>query len=311
MPISKKTESKLIRLVFKLSKIGTLLVTFFFVLLSEFLYILICLLAGIGIHPIGIISAFVVPAVTAYPVLWVELNVTKIIQTQNTEIELKNNLKNTLLSVVAHDVKGPLISIDSLLEFYFQEEISKEELEKMLKELQEQVKTNLDFVMNILQWTKTQFDGFQVINTPADLKNLTGKIIDAYQFQIEQKKITVETDVDVMANIDSDLMRLVLRNLISNAIKYSEAEGKIFIDSKIKNNELLTSITDNGLGIEKEKLASLFDENTLTSSRGTYRETGTGLGLKLCKSFVTAQGGRIWAESEPGKGATFYFTIPQ
>ena len=94
-----------------------------------------------------------------------------------------------MLSVVAHDVKGPLINISSLLDFYFQKEISKEELDQLLTELQQQVNTNLDFVMNILQWTKTQFDGFQVIKTTIDLNELITKMLGAYKFQVQQKKL--------------------------------------------------------------------------------------------------------------------------
>ena len=117
--------------------------------------------------------------------------------------------------------------------------------------------------------------------------------------------------MNLTVNADRDLLRLVLRNLLSNAIKFSETGGKITISAKIEKGSLIAKVTDNGIGMDKEKLHSLFDENMLKSSKGTCLETGTGLGLKLCKTFIDALGGNIWAESEPGKGSVFYFSIPQ
>jgi len=301
----------LMRKFIQSGKKGPLLITALAVIISVFIYLCLAVAFDISLCLFGFIVAIFTPAILAYPCSYFTFKITNQIQEKNEEAEMKNSLKNTLLSVVAHDVKGPLINIDSLLELYFQEEISQEELSGMLKELQQQVKTNLDFVMNILQWTKIQFDGFQVIKTPVDLKFLTGRIIDAYQFQIQQKKITVETDTGLTANVDRDLMRLVLRNLISNAIKYSNPCGKIKIEMKIENGILVTKISDNGLGMDKEKLDSLFDKKNLDSIKGTCMETGTGLGLKLCKTFIDALGGNIHAESEPGKGSVFSFTIPQ
>ncbi|OFX35291.1 MAG: hypothetical protein A2W90_08900 [Bacteroidetes bacterium GWF2_42_66] len=297
--------------ILKIRTKGAFFITVISVLASVLIYITMTSVFGIALSPFGFVAATLIPTIVAYPSIYIVLKMTNIIQAKNQEIEMKNSLKNTLLSVVAHDVKGPLMNIDMLLELYFQKEIRQEELLGLLKELQQQVKTNLDFVMNILQWTKTQFDGFQVIKNKTDLKLLIDRMLNAYQFQIQQKKITVETDVDLTANIDRDLIRLVLRNLLSNAIKYSETGGKISISAKIENGILVTSVMDNGLGIEPEKLKSIFNENVLDSSKGTYMETGTGLGLKLCKTFINALGGTIGAESEPGKGSTFYFTIPQ
>lgn len=99
--------------------------------------------------------------------------------------------------------------------------------------------------------------------------------------------------------------------MILNAIKFSEEGGKVQINVKIENNQLISEIIDFGMGMDKETLTKLFDENMLDSSRGTNKETGTGIGLKLCNAFVKAQGGRIWAESKKEAGSRFYFTIPQ
>jgi signal transduction histidine kinase len=311
MQKNQNIQDYLIRKIVKVGAKGPLLITVVSAVVSVIIYLCLTAAFGMSLCILGFIAAILTPAVLAYPSMYFIFKVTTRIQERSKEAEMNNSLKNTLLSVVAHDVKGPLINIDSLLDLYFQKEISKDELSRMMKELQQQVKTNLDFVMNILQWTKTQFDGFQIIKAPVDLKSLTRRIIDAYQFQIQQKKITVETDINLTAKVDRDLIRLVLRNLISNAIKYSDLGGKIEIEMRIENGALVTKISDNGLGMNKAKIESLFDKNNLHSSKGTYLETGTGLGLKLCKTFIDALGGSIGAESEPGKGSVFYFTIPQ
>lgn len=311
MQINTDLQDNIIRRFSKLGTKGAYFITVISVFASVGIYLMMTSAFEIPISTFGFVAATLIPTVVAYPSIYLVLKVTNLVQEKSKEIEMKNSLKNTLLSVVAHDVKGPLINIDSLLDLYFRNDIGQEELFSLMKELQQQVKTNLDFVMNILQWTKTQFDGFQIIKTTVKLDELISRIIGAYNFQIQQKKIKVKTDANLTVIVDRDLMRLILRNLLSNAIKFSETGGTILIAAKIENGLLVTKVSDNGLGMDTEKLSSIFDETSLNSSKGTNMETGTGLGLKLCKTFIDALGGNIGAESEPGKGSTFYFTIPQ
>lgn len=311
MSTTKNYQDRIIRKVSSLGRKGAVLITVISVVASLFIYLMLTSIFDTSITVFGFVASTVIPAMIAYPWMYFVLKITNLMLEKNKEIEMKNSLKNTLLSVVAHDVKGPLMNVDSLLNLYFLNEISQNELDDLLKDLQQQVKTNLDFVMNILLWTKTQFDGFQIIRTEVKLDELILRIIKAYNFQIQQKHILVETDADLTVTVDHDLMRLVMRNLLSNAIKFSEIGGTISINAKIENGLLVTSVTDQGLGIAQQKLNSLFDETNLSSSNGTNMETGTGLGLKLCNTFICALGGTIEAKSEPGKGSTFYFTIPQ
>lgn len=311
MQRNKDLQDNIIRRFSKLGTKSAFLITVISVFASVGIYLLMTSVFGITRTNFGYIAATLIPTIVAYPSIYIVLKVTNLVHEKSKEIEMKNSLKNTLLSVVAHDVKGPLMNIDSLLDLYFLKEIDQHELLVLLKELQQQVKTNLDFVMNILQWTKTQFDGFQIIKTTVKLDELISRIIGAYNYQIQQKKITVKSDANLTVIADRDLMRLILRNLLSNAIKFSETGGIIAIDAKIENGLLVTKVSDNGIGIDTKKLSSIFDETNLNSSKGTNMETGTGLGLKLCKTFIDALGGNIGAESEPGKGSTFYFTIPQ
>ncbi len=310
MVILKETEKRMIRIFIRMSKLGAGTLTLASIIASEIVYFIIAFSFGFYKQPNGYISAFVIPLLVAYPTISLLLKITKIVQAQNEDIELKNELKNNLLSVVSHDVRGPLASIDSLLNVYFQELVDQQELNKLLKDLQQQVKNNLDFVTNILHWTKTQFDSFHVIKTSINMDELIHKMIGAYDFQIHQKKLILKTDTKLTLESDRDLLRLILRNLLSNAIKFSKPGGEIFIGSKIENNRIVVRVTDNGVGMDEEKLNGLFDENLHKPGKGTYSETGTGLGLKLCKTFIDALGGRIWAESKVGEGTSFYFTIP-
>ena len=109
---------------------------------------------------------------------------------------------------------------------------------------------------------------------------------------------------------DKAMINSILRNLISNGIKFTPVGGEITISTGKSDHQLVVSVTDNGLGIKKKNLDKLFHIDAAHSTPGTQKESGTGLGLLLCKDFTEIHGGRIWAESTPGKGSTFYFTIP-
>jgi signal transduction histidine kinase len=114
----------------------------------------------------------------------------------------------------------------------------------------------------------------------------------------------------VLVLADPNIINLVLRNLILNAIKFTENGGRIWVEASTKYNEVIVSVSDNGIGIKPEVKQMLFKKTSGYSTRGTANERGTGLGLILCKEFVEKHGGRIWLESELGKGTTFFFSLP-
>lgn len=286
-------------------------VTLFIVCFSLLIYTIIAFLFGLQEFWTGYIIATIMPLIVAYPLSIGLMMIARIFKAQRENIEFSNNLKNTLLSVVSHDVKGPLSNIDAVLNLYFSEEIKEEEREELLRELQQQVKTNLDFVIHILHWTKMQFDGFKLTKTTFNLEDVISKMLLAYDFQLQQKKIKISHQANMIITADRDLVRLVLRNLLSNAIKFSNPGGTIHI--KAENNGTLATIQveDNGIGMNEEKSKRIFEETFTSSAQGTWKESGTGLGLKLCKTFIEAQGGVISVKSKLGVGSTFFFTVPQ
>lgn len=309
--MNKQFRDHIINLGIKANKLGTFVITVIVLLISQLVYICIAAVLNVETDTVGFLIAFIAPLIVATPMTYLFLRITRLVYEQKKEIELKNSMQNTLLSVLSHDVKGPFNNLDSILDFYFSGDLSNEKLNDLLKELQSQVRSNSNFLMSVLQWTKTQFDEFQINPVELDVKIILQKIVKAYKYEIEKKNIELHIDADIIAKADKDLVRIIYRNLILNAIKFSEKGGKVQLDVKIENNQLVSKITDYGTGMDDEKLAELFNSKLLDSSVGTYRETGTGLGLKLCKTFVEAQGGQIWAESKKGEGSVFYFTIPQ
>jgi signal transduction histidine kinase len=130
---------------------------------------------------------------------------------------------------------------------------------------------------------------------------------------LQSKQISLINNVreESVAFADSNTINLVLRNLITNAIKFTNDGGSVIIDAKEQEKDWLVSVHDNGIGISRDVQRILFDKTSPYTTRGTANEKGTGLGLILCKEFIEKNGGRIWVESKEGKGSTFWFTIPK
>jgi Signal transduction histidine kinase len=147
---------------------------------------------------------------------------------------------------------------------------------------------------------------------PIKLSELLNEEFSTLNDMASGKGIELKSSLDNNLTIiaDRNMIRTILRNLISNAIKFTHKNGKVEVNAVINEREAEISVSDNGIGMTRETMAKLFRIDTSLSTRGTENETGTGLGLFLCKEFVEKHGGKIWVESNEGKGAIFYFTIP-
>jgi len=148
--------------------------------------------------------------------------------------------------------------------------------------------------------------------TKIDLHKIVDENIQLL-ISIQEKQITLTNNIPsgAQAFADSNTVNLVIRNLMTNAIKFTNDNGEVFIDGKEKGNEWIISVKDNGIGIKPEVLDILFDKTAPYTTRGTANEKGTGLGLILCKEFVEKNGGKIWVESSEGNGSKFWFTLPK
>jgi len=233
---------------------------------------------------------------------------------KESEQQLKelNTTKDKLFSIIAHDLRTPFTNIIGLTGLLIDNSIDFEESEKYIKILNSSAKNTLILLDNLLNWAKSQTG--QLIFKPEKIiiSNVIQEIIALNKLHADTKSISVSytssNDLEVFADVN--MLRTVLRNLISNAIKFTNTGGLVNIKSILKNNHVEISISDNGIGMNEEKHKFLFEIISNTTTLGTANENGSGLGLVLCKEFVNKNGGTIWAESEEGKGSCFKFTLP-
>lgn len=225
-----------------------------------------------------------------------------------------NSTKDRLFSVIAHDLKSPFTSLLGSASFLAQEnsKLGGEEINILAGSIYKSATNIYNFLENLLQWARTQLNIVQFNPQKLYLHDITKQIIDLYSENISKKciKIVDETDSGHFAFADYQMTSMVLRNIISNAIKFTNLNGKIVLQSSADEKFLKVCVTDNGVGIPQDIINKLFKVDEYISTLGTNKEKGTGLGLILCKEFVEKNGGQIFVESEQGAGTTFSFTLP-
>lgn len=229
----------------------------------------------------------------------------------NHDLEETNKIKNQLFSIIAHDLRNPLSSLYGLVSLLELKSADKLELEKLIPDLVAQFKHTSTLVNNLLNWSKSQMEGYKVIPAPFDIEDLIKKNIDLLSSRFKEKEITLKLENRISKKVfaDINMIDIVILNLLSNALKYSDKEDSVTVEVIESNHEAIISVKDTGTGIPESKLGILFT-NSFYSTSGTRNESGTGLGLMLCKEFVELNHGKIWVESEFRVGTTFYFSVP-
>ena len=171
---------------------------------------------------------------------------------------------------------------------------------------------SFNLLQNLLHWSRSQTGRIEFHPNRLNLLNIVDQNIKLVQKTAEKKNIKLINNVDSSINVqaDEDMINTVIRNLLTNAIKFTPKEGEIAVSSSLDNDFTVLSIMDSGVGMNKETVEKLFKLESTHSTCGTENESGTGLGLILCKEFVEKHGGKIWVDSELGKGSTFCFSIP-
>ncbi len=235
----------------------------------------------------------------------------KQILAQNDALEKVNDEKNKLFSIVSHDLKSPLDSIRGYLTLLSGNMLDETEKAEIQEELLDQTKYTTDLLLNLMSWAKAQMHGVTVNLIPLNLKILVEEVASHKTSVAARKgiKLTYSIPPTVEVIADKDMLHIVMRNLVNNAIKFTNAGGEVFIKVAVKDGNAIISVQDTGIGIPPEKQQEIFTLKT-RSTFGTNKEKGIGLGLMMCKEFVTYQHGEIWFESEKGKGSTFYFSLP-
>ncbi len=234
----------------------------------------------------------------------------------NSETQLKNALetKDKFFSIIAHDIKNPLYSItlNSEILLNYGEGLDQERLRQKHNQIYSTTKRVTELLENLLQWAKSQMGKIEYDPSEFDLHKIVNEIRDLFKSNLDNKKITIKNNISRNKIIYADikLINTVIRNLVSNALKFSMKNSTIEVDVTDNKDGSEIIVTDHGVGIPKEKQDRIFMAGKSISTLGTEKEKGTGLGLLLCKEFVELHGGKIWVVSEQGKGSEFHFTIP-
>lgn len=230
---------------------------------------------------------------------------------QNEELEKLNAEKNKLMSIVAHDLRSPLASIQNFLELLTQHELDEAQKLDIENDLLNSTKNTMAMLSKLLDWSKSQLHGVSAHLEYLNLNALFEPTLSLERDIAARKNISVDYYFDPSASIyaDSDMMQLILRNIVGNAIKFTRMGGSVQVHAEAQGSNCLISVKDDGIGMSAEKQQSIFSLN-VESTFGTNNEKGVGLGLMLCMEFIKAQNGKIWLESEPGKGTCFYIQIP-
>ncbi|GAB2988121.1 hypothetical protein GCM10027049_30700 [Mucilaginibacter puniceus] len=228
-----------------------------------------------------------------------------------SKLKTLNTLKDRLIAILAHDLRGPLSSLRGVFELFQDDTISSGELLNMIPGVVKKLDYTSDFLDTLLFWVNTQMDNFEKAIKNFSVKDVVIKEKHNLDDLATKKSIQLKFDVpeDAIAFADPDSIRIVIRNLVTNAIKFSNEKGIIEVFAKLYSKHVLIRVKDFGIGMTAEQTEKLF-KGKVDSKRGTHEELGTGMGLLFCKDLIEKCKGKIWVTSVPWVGTEFSFTIP-
>ncbi len=225
-----------------------------------------------------------------------------------------NNQKDKLFSVISHDMRTPLASLQIVLDNLLSTPNWKDEkvLMKSLRLMQVSANESFQLLTNLLNWSREQMDTIKCTKVYFNVNATISSIIRLYENTAQHKNISIEhlgSINELLAYADEEMIKSVIRNLISNAIKFSNENGTIYIESEKNKDYITITVVDTGIGINESDKQKIFS-NSYYTTLGTIGESGTGLGLSICKKFIELNKGKIWVESQPGNGSQFSFSLP-
>ena len=238
----------------------------------------------------------------------------RIIEKQNQELLATINNRDKMYSVIAHDLRSPMASIRMVLNLVvsaMSPDVIGPELYELLDKANRESEEVYDLLDNLLKWTKSQTGRLSVVTQDLDLNDIIPGVVDIFEMIAATKNIKLElhgTDQPLVVRADNDMLKTVVRNFMSNAIKFSPEESSIEISMYADGDFAKISVTDHGVGIAADRIDSIFHKGETTY--GTGGEEGSGLGLQLCQDFARKNGGDVTVESVEGKGSTFSVLIP-
>jgi len=233
------------------------------------------------------------------------------IEEKNEELETSNKTKEKLFTVIAHDIRSPIASLKGSMDLLNKEYITPSEFKELSISFTKQIDNLGNNLDNLLIWSQSQMNGITVNARKVSARAIIEEVISLEKYYSGSKNIQlINNSKAEMIWIDPEHLKLTLRNLISNAIKFSYKNSSITINSSVTNTEMTISINDKGIGIPEEYIEGLFKNEFNRTTKGTDEEKGTGLGLKLCKEFMDKNNAEIWASSQINIGSTFFVSVP-
>lgn len=239
-----------------------------------------------------------------------------IVSNQKVELEKLGKVKDRIFSIVGHDLRAPVNSLISLIQLFEDGNIERQKLNRYADQLKNTLIYTSSMMENLLNWSSSQMQGFKPIIEPFDIRTCSLEVIDSLAAIANKKNIQINNKLepDQLCLADVNMTALVLRNLISNAIKFTNEKGSINLSAKENDSQLLIEIADNGIGLSPQQIKSFnqagFDENAKTTL-GTNKEKGTGIGLMLCRTFTQLMNGTLQIESQKEVGTTFTLILPK
>lgn len=223
--------------------------------------------------------------------------------------------KDKFFSIIAHDLKSPFTALLGLSEVLKDDidTLTDKQKKDFAEILYKAAKNSFNMIENLLEWSRIQTGKFVFHNEELDISRVASEVCNTLVVSALNKNVEIKNEIQtgVIISNDKNMLKLLFNNLIANAIKFSYRGGKIVVGSRLNRNCVELFVSDTGIGIKKEDIGKLFRTDISFSRNGTEKEIGTGLGLILCKEIIEKIGGKIWVESEVGKGSTFTFSLPK
>ncbi|TAH19340.1 MAG: hypothetical protein EAZ08_09225 [Cytophagales bacterium] len=236
----------------------------------------------------------------------------KELRLQKEELKQANTLKDRMFAVISQDLRNPLNSLRNVVTLLNADSLNQQEIKLISEKLNDDLGATLGLLDNLLYWARSQMQGIRKESVPINIAQVFNDNIALLSGSANKKGIVLQNTVSQTFNrayADQNMIGLVVRNLLTNAIKFSPKGGTVIMGAKNNADMVEISVTDSGVGISYENQQKIFDSNIVLSNTGTAMEKGSGLGLLLCKEFIEENEGKIWVKSEEGKGSTFIFSL--
>lgn len=233
------------------------------------------------------------------------------LKNQKRNLERLNRLKDRMIAVISHDFRSPLVSIKGLMNLLMDDKVSRDELKVLMPTVISQLNTAFNLLDDLLVWAKDQFENKQEEMLTFDAADMINECVELYKHAAQGKSIHVDVVPGSNGELftHKELLKVAVRNILSNAIKFTHENGHILLSYYVQKQQFFVSVKDNGIGMSKHQLLSLFNTRS-TSKLGTNNELGSGIGMILCQEAIEKINGKLLAKSELGKGSEFVIEIP-